>query len=87
MKDYIYYIPEDITDEYLISHYGFEIEPWHSHYNLIHEDINKLGLQIWWADRTVHILLGDHAEYGIAPIPDILYTMLQDGVIIRKEAE
>lgn len=87
MKKYKYYIPEDITDEYLITHYNFIKEPWYSHYNLVNRDENNSGLHIWWADRNVKILLGDHAEYSIMPIPDLLVQMLNDGVIIRKEVE
>lgn len=87
MKKYIYYIPEDITNEYLISHYNFIESPWHSHANLVNRDANRAGLEIWWATREVRILLGDHAEYGIMQIPDLLIQMINDGVIIKKEVD
>ena len=87
MKKYRYYIPEDITDEYLIEHYHFIKKPWHDKYNLENRDEDNAGLHIWWADRHVSILLGDHAEYSIMPIPELLVQMLNDGVIIRKEVE
>lgn len=85
MKKYRYCIPEDITDEYLIEHYHFIKKPWHDKYNLENRDEDNAGLHIWWADRNVKILLGDHAEYNIMPIPDLLVQMLNDGIIIRKE--
>lgn len=84
-KKYIYYIPNDVTDEYLIRHYGFKKAIWHDTYNLEYRDKNGLGVQIWYADRSASILLGEHKDYGIAPIPDLLVQMLKDDVIIRKE--
>lgn len=80
-----YYIRPDITDEHLIEHYDFKKEPWHDHYNLVNRDDNNAGLHIWWADRNVKILLGKHAEYGIAPIPDVLVELIKDNIIIQKE--
>lgn len=82
-----YYIKDSITNEYLIEHYGFKKIPWHDHYNLEVRDKSRYGLQIWWADRNVSILLGDHAEFGIAPIPDILVQLLKDGIIEERSDE
>lgn len=87
MKEYIYCIPDDITNEDLIERYGFKESPWHSHFNLVNRDEDNAGLEIWWATREVRILLGDHAEYGIMQIPDILVHMMKDGVIIKKEVD
>lgn len=75
------YIKKDITNEYLVDHYGFKQVPWYDNFNLEHTDKDGLGLQIWWADRSVKILLGEHKEYGIAPIPEILTKLFTDGVI------
>lgn len=83
----MYYIPEDITNDYLIKNYNFKESPWHGHSNLVNRDTEGAGLEIWWADRNVKILLGNHSEYGIMPIPDILVHMIEDGVILKKEDE
>lgn len=85
MKKYI--IPEDVKDEYLIEYYNFKKDPWHDHYNLVNRDADRAGLEIWWATREIRILLGDHAEYGVMPIPDLLIQMINDGVIIKKEVD
>lgn len=85
MKKYI--IPEDVKDEYLIEHYNFKKDPWHDHYNLVNRNDDRSGLEIWWATREIRILLGDHAEYGVMPIPDLLIQMINDGVIIKKEVD
>lgn len=82
-----YYIKEDITNEELIEKYDFKKESWHDTYNLVNRDADGAGIHIWWADRSVKILPGDHAEYGIMPIPDILVHLLEDGIIIKKEDE
>ena len=85
MKKYI--IPEDVKDEYLIEHYNFMKSPWYDHYNLVNRNDDRSGLEIWWATREIRILLGDHAEYGVMPIPDLLIQMINDGVIIKKEVD
>ena len=77
-------IKSNVTNEYLIDHYGFEKIPWGSHYNLEIRDKNRYGLRIWWKDRSIAILLGNHAPYGIAPVPDILVQLIKDGVIKLK---
>lgn len=87
MKKYIYCIPEDVTDEYLIKHYNFIKSPWHDHYNLVNRNEDRSGLEIWWATREVRILLGEHGEYGIMPIPELLVHMLNDEIIIKKEVK
>lgn len=88
MKTIKYCIKDTITNDYLISHYGFQKEEWHDTYNLVKEvDKYGLGLHIWWADRSVQILLGGHDEYGIIPIPDLLIQMINDKVIIKKEVD
>ena len=83
-----YCIKDSITDEYLIDHYGFEKEPWFDHYNLVtEEDKYGLGLHVWWANRHVSILLGEHAEGGIAPIPKLLVQLLKDDILEEKEVD
>ena len=83
-----YYIKDSITDEYLIDHYGFEKEPWFDCYNLVtEEDKYGLGVHIWWADRSVSILTGDHGDGGIAPIPKTLVQLFKDGVIEERSDE
>lgn len=76
------FIKEEISDEILIEKYHFIKEPWHSTYNLKHTDSEGLGLRVWWKDRSVDIILGNHAEYGVAPIPPILIRLIQDNVLI-----
>lgn len=63
--------------------------PWHDTYNLeSKEDEYGLGLQIWWNDRRVSIILGEHGEYGIAPIPELLIKLYQEGILVQlKEGE
>lgn len=80
-----YFIRHDVSNEQLIDQYGFKPVPHLSKTNLEYRDENRAGLQIWWADKSVHILLGDHATYGIAPIPDILIQMIKDGIIVEGE--
>lgn len=81
------FIKEDITNETLIEKYGFVKESWFNTYNLKYTDEEGLGLQIWWKDRSIKILLGQHSEFGICPIPPILIRLIQDGVLIFKEGE
>ena len=81
-----YYIKPEITDDYLIEHYGFEKMRWHDHFNLrATTDEYGLGLEVWWSDRNIRIILGEHGEYGVAPIPPLLIQMYDDGVIFKKE--
>lgn len=82
-----YYIKDDITNETLIKIYKFKEIPWtNDKHNLeIKDDKHGLGLQIWWADRSVRIILGEHGTYGIAPIPKTLIKLYNDGVLIKKE--
>lgn len=80
-----YCIKETYTDNYLIENYGFKKKKWHDTYNLIIEDEDGYGLQVWWEDRSLMIILGDHADYGIAPIPEILIQLLKDKIIEEKE--
>lgn len=82
-----YIIPEDVSNEYLIEHYGFKKAIWHDTYNLEYRDKDGLGLRIWWKDRSVDILLGQHADYGSAPIPPLLLELYADGNLIKKKGK
>lgn len=78
---YRYNIKDSISDDYLIEHYNFVKVPWLGTYNLVNKDEDGLGIQIFWKDRSVRILVGDHAEYGICPIPSILTQLINDKII------
>lgn len=80
-----YYIPKNISSEYLISHYGFKEVPYFDKVNLEYRDDMMCGLRIWWKDRSVDILLGLHAECGVAPIPQILFKLIQKGIIQERK--
>lgn len=85
-----YYIKNNITNEYLIKKYGFKkdmLPTTTSKYNLEATDEDGYGVHIWYLDRSVSIILGDHAEYGIAPVPELLLKLLKDKVIEKRKDE
>lgn len=80
MKEY--FIKDSITNQELINHYGFhEVPHINGKYNLEYKDKDGYGLQIWWANRHIQLILGSHSEYGIAPIPEILLRLYKDNII------
>lgn len=81
-------IKENISDEYLIDHYGFKKVSWNGHHNLeITDDEYGLGLSIFWKDRSVQIVLGEHSEYGCCRIPKTLIKLMNDDLLITYEEE
>lgn len=78
-----YRVKKEILEGKLIEKYGFEKTdkdkfPYGS---LEVKDKDGLGVSVWWANNDVQILLGDHAEYGVAEIPPVLVQMIKDNIL------
>lgn len=92
-------IIDSVTDEELIAKYGFEVMGIKPNYETKEhgeypygslekrdDDEYGLGLSVWWADRNVKIIFGEHKEYGCCCIPKTLVKMIQDN-ILEEESE